>query len=131
MGANRYPGATRVTIPAKVFGKVVGAPRFGTEGSVVRIHSPRPLFLRKSSNSVVPITRFHPSDQSLKLGFLRRSKCARHCSAAIVRLMLVEDCHANAGGRLVVVSRPCRCSGAHADKHFGVVACQTAVRIVL
>jgi hypothetical protein len=42
--ANHYPVATRRRKTAKSFGNRARSTRFGTEGSVVRIHSPRPLF---------------------------------------------------------------------------------------
>jgi hypothetical protein len=40
---NRYPIATRVLKTKESFRNRRGDTRFGTEGSVVRIHSPRPL----------------------------------------------------------------------------------------
>src|SRR5207244_1435226 len=40
---SRYPVATRVRKDAKSFGNPRGSTWFGTEGSVVRIHSPRPI----------------------------------------------------------------------------------------
>src|SRR5438128_10880820 len=56
---NGYPAVTRSQNRHVFFCKVDVLARFGTEGSVVRIHSPRPKIPNEFERSVCGVTPFH------------------------------------------------------------------------